>query len=92
MATGLKYALSKNMVFVSFETPLSLPPKTPAIHIGWLFPSLIIISEPFKVLSIPSSVVNLVPASFTPTFTFLQKFYPHQKHVKADQDRVKYNW
>jgi len=29
------------------------------------------ISEPLSVLSTPSRVTNLVPASFTPTFTFL---------------------
>jgi hypothetical protein len=50
------------------------------------------ISEPFKVLSTASRVVNFVPASLTPTFTFFQKFYLHQKHEAVDQDHVKYNW
>ncbi len=59
------------MVLVSAETPELAPPKTPAIHIGLSFPSLIMISEPFSVLSTPSRVVNFVPSFTVPTFTVL---------------------
>ena len=58
--TGLKYALSKNMLVVVSVTPLSIPPKTPAMHMGFSA-SHIIKSSLSSSLSKPSRVVNLVP-------------------------------
>ena len=58
--TGLKYALSKKMLSVTSVTPLSIPPNTPAIHIGFSI-SQIIRSSSCSSRSRPSNVVNLVP-------------------------------
>ena len=55
--TGLKYADSKNIFLVLLLTPESIPPNTPAIHIGSF--SLQIIKSSFdNFLSTSSRVVN----------------------------------
>ena len=66
---GLKYADSKKISLVSLFTLDSTPPITPAIHIGF-FASFIIKSSDDNLISLLSSVINLVSFFVLDTTTF----------------------
>ena len=63
---GLKQADSRKISVVDAVTPESSPPNTPPIHIGFSA-SQIIRSSAVSVRSMPSSVVNGVPAGMVRT-------------------------
>ena len=67
---GSKYADSRKILVVCSLIPEFNPPKTPAIHIGFLV-SQIIRSSSLRVRSIPSSVINFSFFCAVRTISFL---------------------
>ena len=82
MVTGSNQALSIKIFLVVVVTPLSIPPYTPAIHIG--FSALHIIRSPAdNFLSFSSSVVKTVPSFSFFTTILLPVILPASKACKG---------